>query len=193
LQQGHASAAGFQLLEQNASGIGNAYAGSAAVAENASTIFFNPAGMTQLKDREISVGVSIVRPTFKFRNQGLEHRRAQRCSGTGDDAGSWAFLPNGYLSWGAQQGSLCWCRFRRAFWAGDRIRQPLGGRRALPQVRHQDLQHQSEHRLPGESTTGCPIGGWHQLSSAWRWSTCKPGDGDLRRFWFRPSRAPWMR
>ena len=35
---GAASASGFQLLEQNASGIGNAYAGSAAAAENASTI-----------------------------------------------------------------------------------------------------------------------------------------------------------
>ena len=70
LASGHASAAGFQLLEQHASGTGNAYAGSAAVAENASTIFFNPAGMTQLKDREISVGFSAVRPTFKFDNRG---------------------------------------------------------------------------------------------------------------------------
>lgn len=51
-----ASASGFQLLEQNASGLGNAYAGSAAVADNASTIFYNPAGMTQLKTREYSLG-----------------------------------------------------------------------------------------------------------------------------------------
>jgi len=98
LAGGHASAAGFQLLEQNASGIGNAYAGSAAVAENASTIFFNPAGMTQLKDREVSVGMSIVRPTFKFRDQGSATGAFQN-AGTGGDAGSWAFLPNGYLSW----------------------------------------------------------------------------------------------
>lgn len=55
---GSASAAGFQLLEQNASGLGNAYAGSAAVAENASTVYFNPAGMTQLQAREFSLGVS---------------------------------------------------------------------------------------------------------------------------------------
>ena len=41
-------AAGFQLIEQNASGLGNAYAGQAAAAENASTIFYNPAGMTAL-------------------------------------------------------------------------------------------------------------------------------------------------
>ena len=62
LASGTASAAGFQLLEQNASGIGNAYAGSAAVAENASTIYFNPAGMTQLQAREVSAGLSPSRP-----------------------------------------------------------------------------------------------------------------------------------
>ncbi len=70
LASGHASAAGFQLLEQNASGLGNAYAGSAAVAENASTIYFNPAGMTFLQDREASVGLNFVRPTFKFHDRG---------------------------------------------------------------------------------------------------------------------------
>jgi long-chain fatty acid transport protein len=37
-----AQGAGFALIEQNASGLGNAYAGQAAVAEDASTIFFNP-------------------------------------------------------------------------------------------------------------------------------------------------------
>ena len=43
-----ASAAGFALIELNASGMGNAYAGQAESAQDASTIFFNPAGMTQL-------------------------------------------------------------------------------------------------------------------------------------------------
>jgi long-chain fatty acid transport protein len=89
---GQASAAGFQLLEQNASGIGNSYAGSAAVAENASTIYFNPAGMTQLQAREASVGMSLVRPTFKFSNQGSS-TGVLGGSGTGNDAGSWAFIP----------------------------------------------------------------------------------------------------
>ena len=99
LASGQAAAAGFQLLEQNASGIGNSYAGSAAVAENASTIFFNPAGMTQLKDREISVGMSAVRPTFKFSDRGSSSLGAFASAGEGNDAGSWAFIPNAYLSW----------------------------------------------------------------------------------------------
>lgn len=96
LGSGAASAAGFQLLEQNASGIGNAYAGSAAVADNASTIFFNPAGMTQLQAREVSMGLSAVRPSFKFKDKGSQ---SGALAGNGDDAGDWAAIPNTYLSW----------------------------------------------------------------------------------------------
>ncbi len=95
LASGSASAAGFQLLEQNASGIGNAYAGSAAVAENASTIYFNPAGMTQLQAREVSAGLSLVRPSFRFTDQGSFPPGAA----SAQDAGDWAALPNAYLSW----------------------------------------------------------------------------------------------
>lgn len=95
---GVASAAGFQLLEQNASGIGNAYAGSAAVADNASTIFYNPAGMTQLQAREFSVGVAAVNPSFKFEDKGSS---VGNLAGTGEggDAGGWGFIPNAYMSW----------------------------------------------------------------------------------------------
>jgi long-chain fatty acid transport protein len=104
LFSGSAWASGFQLIEQNASGLGNAYAGSAAVAENASTIFYNPAGMTQLQPRELSVGVSLIRPSFKFTNNGSTTPLAfggGAATGTdGGDAGGWNFLPNGYLSWG---------------------------------------------------------------------------------------------
>ncbi len=93
---GTAAASGFQLLEQNASGIGNSYAGSAAVADNASTIFFNPAGMTKLKAREYSVGMAAVRPSFEFSDKGSIGTAGGTTTG---DAGSWAYIPNGYMSW----------------------------------------------------------------------------------------------
>lgn len=92
---GSASAAAFQLWEQNASGIGVSYAGSAAVADNASTIFFNPAGMTLLSGTQVSLGVSAVRPRFKFRDGGS----SPIGGGNGGDAGSWSAVPNAYLSW----------------------------------------------------------------------------------------------
>ena len=100
LSTGTAQAAGFHLLEQNASGLGNAYAGSAAVSDNASTIFFNPAGMTYLPGLNVSAGVSAVRPSFKFSNDGTTGPAGLPGTGpNGGDAGSWGFVPNAYLSW----------------------------------------------------------------------------------------------
>lgn len=97
---GSASAAGFQLLgEQNASGIGNAGAGSAAVAENASTIFYNPAGMTQLRDREISVGGTLVKTNFEFSNNGSSAGATLGASGNGGNGGAFGLVPNAYMSW----------------------------------------------------------------------------------------------
>jgi long-chain fatty acid transport protein len=55
-----ASGAGFSLIEQGVRGLGNAYAGAAAVADDASTIYFNPAGMTRLDSREWTGGVSVI-------------------------------------------------------------------------------------------------------------------------------------
>ncbi len=97
---GSAAASGFQLLEQNASGLGNAYAGSAAVAENASTIYYNPAGMTELKNLEVSGGLTAIKTSYKFTDNGSSVGVLQN-SGNGGDGGGWGFLPNGYISWAA--------------------------------------------------------------------------------------------
>ena len=98
---GQASASGFQLQEQNASGLGNAYAGQAAAAENASTIFFNPAGMTRLPGRQISGAVNLILPSSKFTNSGTSTAPAALPSpgGNGGDAGGLAAVPNAYMSW----------------------------------------------------------------------------------------------
>ncbi|MBL8399382.1 MAG: outer membrane protein transport protein [Candidatus Accumulibacter sp.] len=95
---GTAGASGFQLMEQG-SGLGSAYAGSAAKASDAGTIFWNPAGMTQLQPREVSGGLTLVRPSFKFTDQGSSVG-VLGTAGNGGDAGGVAAIPNGYLSWG---------------------------------------------------------------------------------------------
>ena len=93
-------ASGFQLIEQNASGLGNAYAGLAAVAENASTIFYNPAGMSRLPGLNVSGGITLIKPAFRFSDNGSRGPRGLALgSGTGGDAGSLALLPNTYVSW----------------------------------------------------------------------------------------------
>jgi len=87
-------AAGFALIEQNASGLGNAYAGAAAVAQDASTVFFNPAGMTQLPDRQLVVVGHLIKPSAKFSGTGTPALGV----GNGGDAGSLAFVPNFYYA-----------------------------------------------------------------------------------------------
>ncbi len=108
LFSGAASASGFQLLEQNASGLGNAYAGSAAVAEDASTIFFNPAGLTALpQGKNLVLAGSAIKPSAKFSDSGLSRNGGGligatptdfTSTGTGGDAGSLAFVPAAYFA-----------------------------------------------------------------------------------------------
>lgn len=53
-------AGGFSLNEQSASQMGVANAGAAANPENATTVLFNPAGMSQLKGTNISFGAAVL-------------------------------------------------------------------------------------------------------------------------------------
>lgn len=69
LLPGYAAAAGFQLTEQSVTGLGRAFAGSAAVAEDASTIFYNPAGLTKLDEAAFVVGGSLIRLGADFDKQ----------------------------------------------------------------------------------------------------------------------------
>lgn len=94
-------AAGFGLIEQSAT-MGNAFAGGAAAAEDASTIYFNPAGMTYLPDNQLVMGIEAARPSANFDNNG-SHRSAltgdfATSGGDGGDGGSWAFIPNIYFA-----------------------------------------------------------------------------------------------
>lgn len=89
-------AAGFALVEQNASGLGNAYAGQAASAQDASTIFFNPAGMTLLPDRQLVLVGHLIKPGMEF--SGTVAAPFPVGGGQGGDAGNWAFVPNAYYA-----------------------------------------------------------------------------------------------
>ncbi|MGB8274106.1 MAG: outer membrane protein transport protein [Alphaproteobacteria bacterium] len=62
LVAGSAEAAGFYLQDQSVRGVGRAHAGDGAIADDASTIYFNPAGMTQLKQAEFDFGLNLIMP-----------------------------------------------------------------------------------------------------------------------------------
>lgn len=62
-----AQASGFQLKEQSAEGLGNAFAGATAKAQDLSTIFFNPAGMTALSGHQGQLVTSYIIPRAEFK------------------------------------------------------------------------------------------------------------------------------
>ncbi|MGO1080387.1 OmpP1/FadL family transporter [Inquilinus sp. CA228] len=70
LGAGAANAAGFFIQEQSVTGLGRAFAGGAAAADDASTIFFNPAGMTFLKSGEVQSGGSLLIPDSELKDDG---------------------------------------------------------------------------------------------------------------------------
>lgn len=98
LSGGNAAAAGFALIEQSGSGMGNAYAGAAASAEDASTIYFNPAGMTYIQDRQLVAALHAIRPSAKFDDRGSASGALRTLGTEGGDAGDLAVVPNLYYA-----------------------------------------------------------------------------------------------
>jgi len=93
-----AMAGGFALIEQSASGMGNAFAGGAAVANDASTIYFNPAGMTRLP-RQLIGGIHLINTQADFdgsANDLLGNPVAT--GGDGGDSGGLGVIPNLYFT-----------------------------------------------------------------------------------------------
>jgi len=96
--------AGFAIIEQSVTGLGRAFSGSAAVAEDASTIFFNPAGLTYLSHNEMATGLNFIKPESDFNNDGSTMPPAfgglggTNISGQGDDGGKLGVVPNFYYA-----------------------------------------------------------------------------------------------
>lgn len=102
-------ASGFALIEQSASGLGNAFSGAAAAAQDASTIYYNPAGMSFLPGRiQVSAGLGLINISTKFSDsgsqpsgaalQGANPAATRPLGGNGGNAGGLAAVPNLYVA-----------------------------------------------------------------------------------------------
>ncbi|MCP3848766.1 MAG: transporter [Gammaproteobacteria bacterium] len=91
-------ASGFAIIENSASGMGQAFAGAAAVAEDPSTIYFNPAGMMYLEGTQVTAGMHIIKSDAEFKNEGSTNLAlAGVPSGSeGGNAGDTFYVPNFY-------------------------------------------------------------------------------------------------
>lgn len=89
-------AAGFQLAEYSATGLGRAYAGEAAMADNASAQWRNPAMLTYLNGTQVSTGAIYVNPNVDVHGD-VTLGNSSRSAESNDYAND-AVIPNFYLS-----------------------------------------------------------------------------------------------
>jgi len=91
-------AGGYGLNEQGASASGVANAGAAANPENASTVYFNPAGMTELEGTNLSFGAAVLDITGDFDGDGFRDDGSPVFGGDGGDFVPTAVVPNLYMT-----------------------------------------------------------------------------------------------
>ena len=94
---GTSHAAGFALLEQNASGAGVAYAGKAAIGEDASAAWFNPASMSRLKERQVVLGGHYIDLNGEVNNEGSTAAPGRPLGSSTGEFGDEGYIPNFHL------------------------------------------------------------------------------------------------
>ena len=90
---------GFALIEQSASGQGNAFSGASTSAEDPSVMYYNPAAMTLVKGRQATLGLHYIHPKANFTNQGSKLAAGLgggALSGADGDGGKNGYVPNLY-------------------------------------------------------------------------------------------------
>jgi long-chain fatty acid transport protein len=98
---GNAWGSGFQIRENSASALGNAFAGAAAASEDPSIIANNPAGMMGLSGNQVSGDIGIIIPSAVFSGMGLTAARQPISGGNGGDAGGAQPVPAAYALYDA--------------------------------------------------------------------------------------------
>lgn len=110
-------AAGFYIQEQSVKGLGSAFSGSVTSLEDASTIYFNPAGMTKLDRGQINVGTHLLIPRSNMTDTGSTFPGAAVAGGDGGNPYSPTPVPNFYAAYPVLQDRL---------WAGIGVSAPFG-------------------------------------------------------------------
>lgn len=87
--------AGFQVSEHNAAATGRSGAVFATV-DDASSIFYNPAGMTGVKGNQVLLGLTIIRPRSEYEGSGPPGVGGP--AGTYQTTGDFVPIPNIYLA-----------------------------------------------------------------------------------------------
>lgn len=112
-----ANAAGFYIQEQSVKGLGSAFAGSVTSIDDASTVYFNPAGMTKLDRAQVNGGVNLLIPRADLDNRGSTFNGTAVGGDSGGNPYSPTPVPNFYAVTPVLDDML---------WAGIGIGAPFG-------------------------------------------------------------------
>jgi long-chain fatty acid transport protein len=85
-------AGGFQLSDHSVISLGRSHAGYGVVGDDASAVFFNPAGMVLLKETQLQNGLTFIFPNGAFTNTGSTGEN----KGPNNDGGKNTITPNFY-------------------------------------------------------------------------------------------------
>ena len=89
---------GFQINENSASSLGNAFAGGAAFTDDVSAMWWNPAALSYFPRAQGAAALHIITPSIKFNNSASLPAANQPLGGDGGNAGGTNFVPNLYVS-----------------------------------------------------------------------------------------------
>lgn len=95
---GVAAGSSFALLEQSASRLGTAFAGTGAAADDATTLFYNPAGLSLLTAPEATLSASAIYIDSAFENASSQPGLGQSLGSEGGNAGGWNAVPAAYFA-----------------------------------------------------------------------------------------------
>lgn len=91
-------AAAFQLWEQDAASIGNYHAGVAATADDASTAWYNPAGLVRIKNQQFVLGADSVLTDVRFKGTIGVNTLGPQLYTTTAQGGGYNFVPFGHFA-----------------------------------------------------------------------------------------------
>ena len=113
-----ANAAGFYIQEQSVRGLGSAFSGSTTTLNDASTVYFNPAGMTQLPGLQAQAGVHVIIPDSKIKDTGTTAGTAAGLplGGSAGNPYDATPVPNGFVTYQATNN----------LWVGLGVTAPFG-------------------------------------------------------------------
>lgn len=120
LSSGMAQAAGFYIQEQSVSGLGAAFSGSVTNLKDPSTIYFNPAGLTEVPGAQAQLGAHLLIPSADLEDTGSTNPLVAGGGAiSGNDGGNPydpTPVPNGYVS----------VQYDNNLWFGVGVSAPFG-------------------------------------------------------------------